>query len=1092
MTQPGLRLLIIDDSDTDREIYRRYLQQEASLEWQISDVELGELAIKTIQQALPEVVLLDFFLPDMDGLELLEILKQQYGAAMPAVLMVTGQGDEAIAVQALKAGAEDYLIKGQITPASLQASLEQAYERVQLRAKLRQSEERLKLALDAAQMGTWEWRFPGNRLFCSDQVGAIFGLSANETLPSYGAFFERVHESDRTHITQAVQQAFRENTVCEVEFRILTPDGSVRWLNGKGQFYFAADRRSGRMLGTVTDVTRSKQMEAERLQALQSERLVMQMAQSVRQSLSLSDILQTTVDQVRQFLQTDRVMIFHLEMLDTGKVVTESVGREWISLLGENLHDPSCTSGYIDLYRRGQVKAIDNIHHSTLLPCHVEFLDSIQVKANLVVPILQAEQVWGLLIAHHCQSPRVWQQLEINLLEQLATQVGIALQQAELYQQAQQELQERQQTEEILRQSEERFRLLSAFAPIGIFQTDASGVYLYTNSQWQTIAGLSLKQSLGEDWQQAVHPVDRARVQQAWQAGIRAGEISDLEFRFLTPQAETRWVQVNAAAIQSPANDVLGFVGTTQDITERKLAEIALQSALQKLSFHVENAPLAVIEWDSQMRVTLWSASAERIFGWQAAEVMGKRPTDWRFVYEEDVAKVQAILEQALAGTRQQMSSENRNYTQSGAVIYCEWYNSTMTNAAGEFVSMLSFVLDVSHRVQLETEREEILRLEQEARTAAERANRTKDDFLAIVSHEVRSPLTPILGWAGLLQARQFDAKKTSQALATIERCAKLQIQLIDDLLDISRILRGKLSLSLAPIDLAIVIRSAIETMQDAATAKSIQIRSVLPQVGRLSGDATRLQQVVWNLLSNAIKFTPSGGQITVELRQMGDLAELVVIDNGKGIKAEFLPYMFESFRQEDAKITREHGGLGLGLAIVRHLVEAHSGTIQAESEGEGKGAKFTVTLPLLWSNPIEETEQIFDTPLDLTGMHVLAVDDDPACREIVAAILEQYGAIVQTAASSTEFIEALSDFQPDVLISDIGMPQVDGYRLIQQVRSRAPEQGGNLPAIALTAYAGEADGQRARDAGFQIHLSKPVEPESLVQAVLALRTGSL
>ncbi|HEY9660319.1 MAG TPA: hybrid sensor histidine kinase/response regulator, partial [Allocoleopsis sp.] len=354
-----------------------------------------------------------------------------------------------------------------------------------------------------------------------------------------------------------------------------------------------------------------------------------------------------------------------------------------------------------------------------------------------------------------------------------------------------------------------------------------------------------------------------------------------------------------------------------------------------------------------------------------------------------------------------------------------KWWDVVVTpifSPDGQVIQLLATSRDITDRKQSEMERDRLLEQEQAARASAERANRIKDEFLAVLSHELRSPLNPILGWTKLMQSRKFDATKTSEALATIERNAKLQTQLIDDLLDVAKILRGKLSMNAMPVDLAFVIEQAIDTVRTAAVAKEITIHAVLPQIGRVSGDAARLQQIVWNLLSNAIKFTPSQRQIDIRLEQVGNQAQIMVSDSGKGINPDFLPHIFESFRQEDASTTRKYGGLGLGLAIVRHLVEAHGGTIWADSLGEGQGATFTVQLPLLDTEPEKVLPKESSTDeLDLEGIRVMSVDDDPDARDLLAALLQQYRAEVLVVASAAEVLTNLASFQPDVLISDIG-----------------------------------------------------------------------
>jgi PAS domain S-box-containing protein len=382
----------------------------------------------------------------------------------------------------------------------------------------------------------------------------------------------------------------------------------------------------------------------------------------------------------------------------------------------------------------------------------------------------------------------------------------------------------------------------------------------------------------------------------------------------------------------------------------------------------------------------------------------------------------------------------------------------------------------------------------------AEQANRIKDEFLAVLSHELRSPLNPILGWARILQKSHQDAAKTQYALESIERNAKLQAQLIEDLLDVSRILQGKLSLNTVPVGLSFTIKAALETVRLAAEAKSIQIQTIFePNVGPVLGDSGRLQQVVWNLLSNAIKFTSQGGRVEVRLEKIqneadtraAEYTQITVSDNGRGISGEFLPYVFDYFRQADGTTTRKFGGLGLGLAIVRHLVELHGGTVHADSPGEGQGAVFKVKLPLIATSTLNQvnTADRDRSDLNLNGLQTLLVDDDRDSREFIAFVLEQYGAQVTEADSAHDALSNLMQAKFDLLISDIGMPDMDGYTLIRQIRKQSPDQGGEIPAIALTAYAGEIDRQQALAAGFQHHISKPIELEVLIQAILTIVT---
>lgn len=413
---------------------------------------------------------------------------------------------------------------------------------------------------------------------------------------------------------------------------------------------------------------------------------------------------------------------------------------------------------------------------------------------------------------------------------------------------------------------------------------------------------------------------------------------------------------------------------------------------------------------------------------------------------------------------------------------------------------------------QREQERTENLLRAEAAREEAEAANRIKDEFLAVLSHELRTPLNPILGWSNLLRHGKLDAAKTAFALETIERNAKLQTQLIEDLLDVARIMQGKLSLMMAPVNLASTLAATIETVRLAAEAKQIHIQTRLaPVAGKVLGDAARLQQILWNLLSNAVKFTAVGGWVEVRLEQVEQrgagaqgadsvsppalpsrYAQIQVVDSGKGISPDFLPHVFEYFRQEDGKTTRKFGGLGLGLAIVRHLVELHGGTVHAESLGEGQGATFTVQLPLLQAEGQGVDDRSADAslalhPSPLMGLQVLLVDDDGDTRDFISFLLEQNGAIITAIASASTALQILDQAKFDLLISDIGMPGMDGYELIQHIRDRPAERGGQIAAIALTAYAGEYNQQQALRAGFQRHVAKPVDPEAFINLIVDL-----
>ncbi len=794
----------------------------------------------------------------------------------------------------------------------------------------------------------------------------------------------------------------------------------------------------------------------------------------------------------------------------------------------------------------------------------------------------------------------------------------------------------------------------------------------------------------------------------------------------------------------SPRHDekgeVIGGVAIIRDVTDRKVTESAALDEHKRLAFHVENTPLAVIEWDHEFKVLRWSPAAQKLFGWTSEEVFGKRFSDWDFVVPEDLDAVHQVGHRQNQGQELHGISRNRNYTKLGSILHCEWYNSALYNQAGKLVSVLSLVLDVTVATRIEdalrkseaqyrllfesnpqamwvydlttfrflavndaavrhygysraefldmtimdirppedvellkdhlsarddspdyagewrhrkkdgtlinvnitasklnfagrnaefvlvhdvterkkaetalrisedryrdlvdnshelicthdlegrvlsvnpwaarvlgypresiiginirngllpeyrdrfddylrtvkttgsargvmkvrtatgeirlweyyntlrtegvetpivrgmahdvTERRQALKSEKEARMEAEAANRVKDEFLSTLSHELRTPLTAIMGWADLLLHDEVEPQKRRQAIETIFRNANSQCQLINDLLEVSRIITGKLRLDFVACELHEVIEAAAESIRPTAEAKGVRLQVLLePNVGPVFGDHERLQQVVWNLLANGVKFTRKGGLVQITLQRINSHVEVVVTDSGVGIKPDFLPHVFDRFRQADGSTTRNYGGLGLGLAIVRHLVELHGGTAWAESGGEGQGAKFTVRLPTMTESDhkpekvsrqpaISGFEAREKQPPSLEGLRALVIDDEIDARTLLTAMLERCGAQVVAVSSAREGLDSIENWKPDVLIADIGMPVEDGYALIKKVRALPRERGGQTPALALTAYARTEDRARALAAGYQVHLAKPVDRYDLAAVVANL-----
>ncbi len=874
----------------------------------------------------------------------------------------------------------------------------------------------------------------------------------------------------------------------------------------------------------------------------------------------------------------------------------------------------------------------------------------------------------------------------------------------------------------------------------GILAFDREFRYTTWNRAMERISGVKRADVLGKNAFEFFSCLTQTGEDQFYRDALAGNSVVAENRPYVIPQSGR---QGFFEGYYSPRHDehgeVIGGVAIIRDITDRKLLEATALDDHKRLAFHVENTPLAVIEWDSEFKVLRWSPAAQRLFGWNAGEVLGKHFNDWQFVVPDDLEAVSRLGRQQEHGQERHSISRNRNYTKLGSILHCEWYNSALYDDAGRLISVLSLVLDVtvarrieealrksemqyrllfesnpqpmwvydlstlrflavndaairhygysraefldmsimdirpeddvkllceyissgnpeldhagewrhrkkdgtvinvevtSNRVNFAgraaefvlanditerkkagdalrisedryrdlvdnshelicthdldgrvlsvnpwaaralgypqeslvgisirdgllpeyrdefdeylrkvktegsargvmkvrtatgetrlweyyntlrtegvekpivrgmahdaTERREALKREKEARLEAEAANRVKDEFLSTLSHELRTPLTAIMGWSDLLLHDEVEPTKRRQAIETIARNAYSQCQLINDLLEVSRIITGKLRLEFVACDLQSVIEAAAESIRPTAEAKGIRLQVALdPDAGEVYGDHERLQQIVWNLLSNGVKFTQSGGSVNVSLQRINSHVEIVVTDTGVGIHPEFLPHVFDRFRQADGSTTRNYGGLGLGLAIVRHLVELHGGTARAESGGENHGSKFTVRLPLMVSaehhvlTPLATAviaEKVSrDRQLSLNGLRVLIVDDELDARALLTAMLERCGAEVLSAGSAGEGLESIERWRPDVLVADIGMPVEDGYGLIRKVRALPKERGGQTPALALTAYARTEDRVRAISEGYQLHLAKPVDRVELATVVASL-----
>ncbi|MBD2605037.1 PAS domain-containing protein [Scytonema hofmannii FACHB-248] len=684
------------------------------------------------------------------------------------------------------------------------------------------------------------------------------------------------------------------------------------------------------------------------------------------------------------------------------------------------------------------------------------------------------------------------------------------------------DISDRKKTEADLQQSEERIRLATTAANLGMWFWDLTTNELIWTSKCKELFGFPPDTTITyELFRDRLHPEDRDRTDEAVSCAVAQKLDYDIEYRAVWTDGSVHWLAAKGRGFYDADGEPVRMMGTAQDISDRKQAEETLRQSEERYRLLADTIPEMVWTTDAEGLVTYVNQRWQEYTGLSLEEIAryGRK----KVLHPDDVEISTQLWTEALQnGTPYEI--EHR-YLRAADGTY-RWHlvrGLPIKDHQGRVVKWFGTCTDIHQQKQIDEERAQILEREKTARLEAEAANRIKDEFLAVLSHELRSPLNPILGWTKLLKTRKFDEAATFRALDTIERNAKLQIQLIDDLLDVSRILRGKVCLNFAAFDLASIINAAIETVKLAAQEKSIEMHlQIEPNVGKVLCDFNRLQQVVGNLLNNAVKFTPAGGRVDIKLsvcrgqgdketRRQGDkgtrgqgdkennssfprsstYAKITVTDTGKGISSEFLPHVFEYFRQADSSITRNHGGLGLGLSIVRHLVELHGGNVTAKSAGEGKGATFILRLPLIQERSKQEKEKKTEAEninsLPLLGIRILLVDDEIDTRDFMSFLLQQYGATVTEASSASQALEAFAESPPDILLSDLGMPLVDGYSLMTQIRSMSGEQSGQIPAIALSAYAGESDRDRAFAAGFQKHLAKPVEPTELLALIIDL-----
>jgi len=852
MPQAHYQILFLEDSPVDRALYSRFLSQDKLATYHISGAKSGLEGLEQLAQNQPDLILLDYQLQDMNGLEFLNLLQLQSGKVQIPIIMLTGTGDEKIAVQAMKNGVQDYIIKDKITAEGL----------------------------------------------------------------------------------------------CRTIHNILD----------------------------TTRMMQNMQMQE------QQHKLLDQISLRIHQFIHLEDILSTAVAGVRELLQADRVVVCQFDSEMNGKTVAESFLPEWTSCLNDQIQDNYAGKIQKNGNDVGKIRAVSDIYNAGLTPCYIKFLEQFQVRSKLVIPILlkhhypKAEDdfqvgteedqrvcessshiLWGLLIAHQCSTNRQWQPQELELLEKLSIQLSIAIQQAELYKNLQDintslERKVQKRTQE-LAASESKYRAIfnQTFQLTGLLTVE--GIVVELNQAALNFGGLQLadvvNRPLWETYWWTISPKTQDQLKQAI-AHTAQGEFISYQVEVLGAGDQIFTIDFSLRPLKNDAGEVVMLIIEGRDITEikRTKAKRKQEKAILKFQAQIlEEIHDAVITTDVNGIIESWNLSAEKYYGYTAAEMIGQNVS----ILYTDVAELQTNVIAPLLAKGYHQVDLITCHSKSGDIVHVNLRLSVIRDKQGNIIYLVGCSHDITKQQAAIQERDRLFQQEQAARKQAETANRIKNEFLAIVSHELRTPLNSILGWASLLEKGKLKPEETDKALSIIERNAKLQVHLINNLLDTSQIVQGQGVLNVSPVNLATTISEVEKTLSLAPQTKKIQLQVIIADnIGLVAGDPVRLQQVVWNLLSNAVKFTPQGGKIEMRLERVGSDAQIIVSDTGKGIRPEFLPHIFDYFRQEDSSITREFGGLGLGLAIVRNLVELHGGTIQADSSGLGQGSTFTLRLPLM------------------------------------------------------------------------------------------------------------------------------------------------
>ena len=897
-------------------------------------------------------------------------------------------------------------------------------DRKQAEMALKESEERLKLALFASGTGMWFWNLQEETLEWTDQCKALFGMPLDFE-PSHAKFISSIHPEDRDRTQAAVDEALATQAEYNIEYRVVWPDDSIHWISAKGKGIYNRSGQAVQMIGTVGDITNLRQAEQQLIESQELLKLALSSAQAGTWSWDL--IQQEIVWSPENY-----------DLYGIDPQIKPIQYEDW----QQSLHPD-------DLERTGQDLAKVLSGESA----------GYQTEFRVFHPQKGIRWLLGVGNVTRDVSGEPIRLSGINL-----------------------DITHLKENEAALRHSKQQLRMLLDSLPIFAGFLTPDGIVTEVNQTALDLADLQPEEILNKHFSEAYWWSYDPQIQQQIDDAIMRASAGEMVRFDIIARVKAEKLIVADFGIVPKFNDrqeVEYLVPFGIDISDREAAKQALKQREHELELITKVIPQQI-----------WTAAKDGHLDyinqrWQdytGLNLEQMRKQGWAsIVHPDELATVTESWIQAVE-TNTQFALEIRLRCAEGTYDWFLCKARPLCNEQGEIVRWYGTNTSITKIKQLEQ------KLLQQTEDLIQ-ANQLKDEFLAIVSHELRTPLNPILGLSQLLLAGKLDPERMVQGVAIIERNAKLQAQLIDDLLDVSKILRGKLNLNKVPLNLESVIRAALSTVQLTAEAKLIQIETEFESdIGQVLGDAARLQQIMWNLISNAVKFTPEQGHIIVKLKRIATQALIEVIDTGRGIEPEFIPYVFDRFRQADSANTREFGGLGLGLAIVRHLCELHEGTVEVSSPGLNQGATFSVRLPLMNAPTPKQIDSEAEQSLQFNhfdGLTILVVDDEVDSLDIITMILEQEGAAVISVASAAAALEVLNQTTPDLIISDIGMPYTDGYSLIKQIRQLP--QGRNIPAIALTAYAGEIEQQRSFDAGFKKHIAKPINIPELITAIAKL-----